>query len=276
VLAGDDAAIVRLRDLSVVARHGLPDEATSAVRCLSRSGDSIVATTFAHGARSERRRLVTLTDGRARSFGARDIASLALGDRSAYAAFVGPRSYRLVAVDHATGRHRTLLTRDGCAGALALSPDGRKLAFVSSSRRHSGYRLSVIAADGSRLRTRALDRSRAPLWLSNRRLAVPADGRPGDSFDAGLRHRARVASWSTDSAVALDGRVWWLQAATGLRGRALRDPRSPRVTIDYLAGARGLATIPGGAKVSGAARREPGADALAAAATTPCGSPTSQ
>ena len=277
VQAGDDAFVIRLRDLAVVARRELPDEAASGVRCLSRSGDRLAAHTFDYGTRSERRRLVVLDGGRMRDLGVRATAAAALGTRSAYLATSGPAAYRLLAVDYTTGRRRVLAAGAGGVGSLALAPDERRLAFVASPPRRGGSRLGVVPTSGGSLRTRDLGRLRGALWLSSRRVAVPRDGRPGDSFDASLRRRRSAPSWSTDLAVAAGSRVWWVESGAGLRARRLRGSSSGRLLIDYLGGARGLAAIPGGARVTAASRRTPSVSAAAASvAATPCGRRVSQ
>ena len=268
--AGEDVLLIRLRDLAVVGRRKLPDEATSAVRCLSRSGDRLAALTFDYGERSDRRRLVALRDGRIRSLGVRPSVAVALGTRAAYLGDDMSGSYRIVEVDHRSRRTRTLVSRGGSVVALALAPDEKRLAFVSAPSRRR-YRLGLVSTTTGDIRTRVLGRSQAPLWLSNRRLAVPHHRRAGDSFDARLRRRGAVASWSTDVAVAVGRRVWWLEFTAGLHGRVLRDPRSPRVTVSYLSGGRGLAAIAGGARVV-AGHRVPGASTPATVAVMkPCG-----
>ena len=274
--AGDDVSVIRLRDLTVVGRRKLPDEATSAVRCLSRSGDRLSALTFDLGVGSDRRRLIAVRDGRLREVDIRESASAVLGVRSAYLVSARSAAFRLTRIDYATGRTRVMLRRRGSAGSLTLSPDGRNLAFVWASPGRRPYRLGIVStADPARARTRPIGRSHAPLWLSNRRLAVPDHRRAGDSFDVGLRRRGAVASWATDVAVAVGRRVWWLEFGAGLHGRVLGDTRSPSVTVDYLGGARGLTAIPGGARVRGAARRAPGTDG-AAAVRSRCGRRASQ
>lgn len=275
--AGDDVSVIRLRDLAVVDRRELPDEATRAVRCLTRSGDRLAALTFDFGGGSDRQRLVTMRGRRVRDLGVRPGVSAALGTGSAYLASVRSGSYRLAAVDYATRRTRTLVSRRGSVDALALSPDERRLAFVSAPPRRRPYRLGLVStAEPGSVRTRRLGRSHGPLWLSNRRLAVPDDERAGDAFDTRLRRRGAVASWSTPVAVALGRRVWWLEYAAGLRGRALAPRTSSRVRIDYLGGARGLSAIPAGARVV-ADRRAPSAGSAAAVgASRRCGGRASQ
>lgn len=270
--AGDDVSVIRLRDLAVVGRRDLPDEATSAVRCLSRSGDRLAAITFDYGGGSDRRRLITLGDGRVRDITNRESTSAVLGPRSAYLVPPPSAAFGLARIDYATGRTRVLLRRRGSASSLALSPDGRELAVVWAPPRRRPYRLGIVSTAGPvSVRTRRIGRSQAALWLSNRRLAVPHHRRAGDLFDARLRRRGAVASWSTDVAVAVGRRVWWLEFAAGLQGRALGDTRSPRVTVDYLGGARGLTAIPGGTRITVAARRAPSADGVASVATSRCG-----
>ena len=269
--AGEDVSVIRLRDLAVVVRRRLPDEATSAVRCLSRSGDRLAALTFDYGERSERRRLIVLADGRTRDLGVRPSDSVALGTRAAYLGLVRSRSYRVVAVDLRARRTRTLVAGGGSVFALALSPDEKRLAFVAAPPRRRPYRLGLVSAATGEVRTRELGRSQSPLWLSNRRLAMPHHRRAGDSFDTRLRRRGAVASWSTDVAVAVGRRVWWLEFTAGLRGRVLRDTRSPRVTVDYLGGGRGLAAIPGGARVVSGRRAPSASDAAATTARSRCG-----
>lgn len=277
VQAGDHAALIRLRDLAVVSRRKLPDEATAGVRCLSRSGERLAALTFDYGGRSDLRRLVVLRGARTRDLGVRDSPSAVMGAASAYLGIVSSRTHRLVAVDYRTGDTRRLVSRDGSVGSLALSPDERWLAFVASLRGRSGFRLGLAPTTRgiARVRTRKLDRVRSPLWLSSRRLAVPDERRAGDSFGLRLRRRGPVASWSTDLAVRAGRRVWWSESTVGLRARVLEDPRSPRMTVGYLSGARGLAAIRGGALVSAAPRRAPSNEPGASAASA-CGSRTSQ
>lgn len=272
VLAGDQLSVIRLRDLAVVGRRALPDDAVSAVRCLSRSADSVAAFTFRRGALSERQRLVLVRDSHVRRLGVRASPSVVLGIRFAYAAIVSSRSHRIVAIDYASGRTRTLFSGSGSAGSLRLSPDGRRLAFVSAPRLRPPYRLNLLSTRTGGTRTRRLDRLRAPLWLSEDRVAVPGDGRPGEFFDARLRRRGAVASWPSDLAVALGRRVWWLEYGGGLRGRTLGDRSSRRVRVDYLGAARDLVAIPEGARVASASRRAPSARVAAAGgATSPCG-----
>jgi hypothetical protein len=277
VQAGDDASVIRLRDLAVVARRELPDEAASGVRCLSRSGDRLAADTFDYGARPDRRRLVVLDDGRVRDLGVRATAAVALGTRSAYLAAAASSGYRLLAVDYASGRRRLLAERRGAVGALVLAPDQRRLAFLEVPSPRGSSRLGVVSTGTGSVRTRELRRLRSPLWLSSRRLAVPRDGRRGDIFDSSLRRRGSLPSWSTDLAAISGDRVWWVESGSGLRARRLRGVASPPVLIDYLGGARGLAAVPGGARVTAASRRAPRVGGGAAAALpNACGRRASQ
>ena len=277
VQAGDDVFVIRLRDLAVVARWELPDQAAGGVRCLSRSGDRLAADTFDYGARPDRRRLVVLDEGRVRDLGVRASAAVALGTRSAYVATADSAQYRLVALDYASGRRRVLAEGRGGLGALALAPDERRLAFVAVLARRGPSRLGVVSTGTGSVRTRELRRLRSPLWLSSRRLAVPRDGRRGDIFDVTLRRRGSLPSWSTDLAAFSGGRVWWVESGAGLRARRVRGASPAPVLIDYLGGARGLTAVPGGARVTAASRRAPSVSAGAASAlTSACGRRASQ
>jgi dipeptidyl aminopeptidase/acylaminoacyl peptidase len=128
----------------------------------------------------------------------------------------------------ATGGEATPLWRDrGNAGSLTWSPDGSKLAFVSTRPQHSIIGVYDLAAKTISWMAPGFDKDREPVWSPDgKRIAFvrsPTDGAPRWFGD---REGYPWELWLADVASGASHRLWRAKPGIGSRFRELFNSRN--------------------------------------------------
>jgi hypothetical protein len=267
VQAGERLHVIRMRDLKVTRRAGLPGDGAVDVRCLSPSGQRAVALTFEFNntdGPEKPLRLVYVRAGMARTVARAEGGGFSLGARALAAA----RGGRVAAYDYETGR-RTVALRLLHVTGVSWAPDGGTLAALASHADRSV--LAVLRRDGEvshrpvELAGPAFD---AVTWVTANRIAVvEIRAATGPLFTADLRPAGRIAGWDSPG-VAGNGAIWMLK---GERIHRLSLDGSGAQQIGRrIAGARTVTVIPGGGRIDGTRRSRPTAARAAPGAAAPC------
>lgn len=201
--------VVSSVDLPIGRRQRFRSMSVGGLHCAARDGGRVVVFASDYAYPRARSVLLTVEDGEVDVLHEGSAHDVAFGGAVAYLREgKGGRQLTRVALDDWTERFVTRLS-GRISTRIALSPDGRNLAFAASQRDVAGERTRKIVLVDTRsgtVRARVLGSGGAGdvVWQSGERLVM--FGRPARVFDLDLRTRGRFDGWDAHVS-AISGRT---------------------------------------------------------------------
>lgn len=248
------------------------------IRCRDDQAERIVVGGATKQAGQKHSRLVSVSENVVRPLHQGTAAGYHL-ERDVAFISTGRRAKKLKVIDLDTQRARHLAALRPRISSVALSPDGRRAAVLTSNR-HTGAYLHVINMKHGLQRSRAVVKRNpsfdgAIRWQGRRSFTVLTYGTArAITFDSRLTRRGAVR-WPADGGVVWRGQAYGLRSWSPAMYRA----DLPRGETSHIAsmvsfGIRGLELVPGHTTITFQPQPEPSPDPTPTPEPTPTAEPT--